>query len=78
MDHKLPGAWTGAPVDHFSDKLRRALIARARGQSPGSSTSVVLATTLLATLFVVLGNLFADLALAWADPRVRLRDGGLR
>jgi len=41
-------------------------------------TGVVLATTLLATLFVVLGNLFADLAMAWADPRVRLRDGGLR
>ena len=41
-------------------------------------TSVVLATTLLATLFVVLGNLFADLAMAWADPRVRLQDGGLR
>lgn len=41
-------------------------------------TSVVLATTLLATLFVVLGNLFADLALAWADPRVRLQDGGGR
>jgi len=41
-------------------------------------TSVVLATTLLATLFVVLGNVFADLAMAWADPRVRLRDGGGR
>ena len=41
-------------------------------------TSVVLATTLLATLFVVLGNLLADLALAWADPRVRLQDGGRR
>ncbi len=40
-------------------------------------TSVVLATTLLATLFVVLGNLLADLAMAWADPRVRLREGGL-
>jgi peptide/nickel transport system permease protein len=41
-------------------------------------TSVVLATTLLATLFVVLGNLLADLAMAWADPRVRLQDGGMR
>ena len=41
-------------------------------------TGVVLATTLLATLFVVLGNLFADLAMAWADPRVRLQDGGAR
>jgi peptide/nickel transport system permease protein len=40
---------------------------------------VVLASVLLATLLVVLGNLAADLALAAADPRVRLttsRDRG--
>jgi len=37
-------------------------------------TGVVLATTMLAALFVVLGNLVADLAMAWADPRVRLRE----
>ena len=35
-------------------------------------TSVVLAATLLATLFVVIGNLLSDLAVAWVDPRVRL------
>jgi len=33
---------------------------------------VVLATTLLATLLVVLGNLAADVAMAAADPRIRL------
>ena len=33
---------------------------------------VVLATTLLATLMVVLGNLAADLVMAWVDPRIRL------
>ena len=41
-------------------------------------TGVVLATTLLATLFVVLGNLFADVAMAWADPRLRLPGGDSR
>ena len=41
-------------------------------------TGVVLATTMLAAFFVVLGNLLADLAIAWADPRVRLRGGALR
>lgn len=34
--------------------------------------SVVLAATLLASLFVVLGNLAADLAMAAVDPRIRL------
>jgi peptide/nickel transport system permease protein len=34
--------------------------------------SVVLATTMLATLSVVLGNLAADLAMAAVDPRIRL------
>jgi peptide/nickel transport system permease protein len=33
---------------------------------------VVLATTLLATLLVVLGNLAADVAMAAADPRIRM------
>lgn len=33
---------------------------------------VVLATTLLATLMVVLGNLAADLVMAWVDPRIRI------
>lgn len=38
---------------------------------------VVLATTLLATLLVVVGNLVADLAMLAADPRIRLGgDGG--
>jgi peptide/nickel transport system permease protein len=37
---------------------------------------VVLATTLLATLLVVLGSLAADLAMAAADPRVRLEPVG--
>lgn len=37
--------------------------------------SVVLATTMMATGFVVLGNLLADLAVAWVDPRVRLQGG---
>jgi peptide/nickel transport system permease protein len=35
---------------------------------------VVLATTLLATLLVVLGSLAADLAMAAIDPRIRLTD----
>ena len=34
--------------------------------------SLVLAATLLASLFVVLGNLAADLAMAAVDPRIRL------
>ena len=38
--------------------------------------SVVLASTLLATLLVVLGNLAADVAMAAADPRIRLTDPG--
>jgi peptide/nickel transport system permease protein len=38
---------------------------------------VVLATTLLATILVVVGSLLADLAMAAADPRIRL-DGGAR
>jgi peptide/nickel transport system permease protein len=33
---------------------------------------VIMATTVLAALMVVLGNLLADLLYAWADPRVRL------
>jgi peptide/nickel transport system permease protein len=33
---------------------------------------VVLATTLLATMLVVLGSLAADLAMAAVDPRIRL------
>ena len=33
---------------------------------------VVLATTLLAALLVVVGNLLADVAMAVADPRIRL------
>jgi peptide/nickel transport system permease protein len=33
---------------------------------------VVLATTLVGTLGVVLGNLGADVAMAAADPRIRL------
>ena len=37
--------------------------------------SVVLATTLLATLMVVLGNLAADLAMVAVDPRIRLATG---
>jgi peptide/nickel transport system permease protein len=37
---------------------------------------VVLATTLLATLIVVVGTLAADLAMAAADPRIRLRASG--
>jgi peptide/nickel transport system permease protein len=37
--------------------------------------SVVLATTMMATAFVVFGNLLADLAVAWVDPRVRLQGG---
>jgi peptide/nickel transport system permease protein len=36
---------------------------------------VVLATTLLATILVIVGNLTADLAMAAADPRIRLDDG---
>jgi peptide/nickel transport system permease protein len=40
--------------------------------------SVVLATTLLATLLVLIGSLAADLAMAAVDPRIRLtgRRGG--
>ena len=37
---------------------------------------VVLATVLLATVLVVLGNLAADLGLAWADPRSRASVSG--
>ncbi len=37
--------------------------------------SVVLATTWIATLLVVLGNLAADVAMVWIDPRVRLGGG---
>ncbi len=39
---------------------------------------VVLATTLLATLIVVLGNLAADLVMALVDPRIRLSAVGNR
>jgi len=39
---------------------------------------VVLATTLLATLLVVVGTLAADLAMVAADPRIRLRTSGAR
>jgi peptide/nickel transport system permease protein len=39
---------------------------------------VVLATTLLATLLVVVGTLAADLAMVAADPRIRLRTSGVR
>jgi peptide/nickel transport system permease protein len=38
---------------------------------------VVLATTLLATILVIVGSLMADLAMAVADPRIRL-EGGAR
>jgi peptide/nickel transport system permease protein len=34
--------------------------------------SVVLATTLLASLFVIVGSLFADVGMAAVDPRIRL------
>ncbi len=37
---------------------------------------VVLASTLLATLLVVLGSLVADLAMGLLDPRIRLAGGG--
>jgi peptide/nickel transport system permease protein len=37
---------------------------------------VVMATTLLATLLVIVGNLAADLLMAWADPRIRLGGRG--
>ena len=40
--------------------------------------AVVLAGTLLASLMVVVGNLAADLAMAAADPRIRLSHGGNR
>jgi len=40
--------------------------------------SVVLATTLIATLMVLLGNLVADLTMPAVDPRIRLREGGGR
>lgn len=39
---------------------------------------VALASVVLATAVVVAGNLLADLALAWADPRVRLGARGER
>lgn len=39
---------------------------------------VVLATTLLATILVIAGSLAADLAMAWADPRIRLGAAGAR
>ena len=39
---------------------------------------VVLATTLLATILVIVGNLAADLAMAAADPRIRLDPGARR
>ncbi|MCZ6755562.1 MAG: diguanylate cyclase, partial [Gemmatimonadetes bacterium] len=32
---------------------------------------VVMAATVISAALVVLGNLLADLAVAWADPRVR-------
>ena len=37
---------------------------------------VVMATTLLATMMVIVGNLAADLLMAWADPRIRLGGRG--
>jgi peptide/nickel transport system permease protein len=37
----------------------------------GQDLPVALSAVLLATILVVFGNLLADLALAWADPRVR-------
>jgi peptide/nickel transport system permease protein len=36
---------------------------------------VVLATTVLTSLFVILGSLLADIAIAAADPRIRLAGG---
>lgn len=38
--------------------------------------AVVLASTILASLMVILGNLFADLAMAAVDPRIRLAARG--
>jgi peptide/nickel transport system permease protein len=34
---------------------------------------VILATTAVSAVMVVLGNLLADLAYAWVDPRIRTR-----
>jgi peptide/nickel transport system permease protein len=38
--------------------------------------SIVMASTLLAAVMVVVGNLAADLAMALVDPRIRLATGG--
>jgi peptide/nickel transport system permease protein len=34
---------------------------------------VIMAVTLLAAFFVVVGNLVVDLVYTWLDPRVRIR-----
>jgi peptide/nickel transport system permease protein len=44
----------------------------------GQDLPVALAAVLLSTLLVIAGNLLADLALAWADPRVRADAGAPR
>lgn len=37
----------------------------------GRDYPVIMAVTMLSALLIVLGNLFADIAYAWADPRIR-------
>lgn len=37
---------------------------------------VVMAALMVSTIMLVLGNLLADVALAWSDPRIRVEGGG--
>ena len=37
--------------------------------------AVVMAGTLVGAFMLMLGNLIADILLAWSDPRIRLEDG---
>lgn len=37
----------------------------------GRDYPVIMAVTMLSALLIILGNLFADIAYAWADPRIR-------
>ncbi len=40
----------------------------------GRDYPVIMAVTLMSALLIIFGNLFADIAYAWADPRIRYDD----
>jgi len=66
----LPGIVTGAYITEtiFSWPGIGRLGVTAVG---GRDYPVIMAVTMLSALLIVFGNLFADVAYAWADPRIR-------